>query len=122
MAMAIASTPELSIVCLSVLLFFLSLSSSYAISHGLNHDPATSPHLYSHAQKLIRSLNIFPEESINIIEDDHAGFVPGQIVEKKFSFLAHSGPPVKDLGLVVSTQIYFLFRIWKYRSTQTQHS
>ncbi|XP_047180597.1 serine carboxypeptidase-like [Vigna umbellata] len=93
-----ASTPELSIVCLSVVLFFLSLSSSYAISHGLNHDPATSPHLHSHAQKLIRSLNIFPEESINIIEDDHAGFVPGQIVEKNFSFLGHSGPSVEDLG------------------------
>ncbi|KAG2397536.1 Serine carboxypeptidase-like 48 [Vigna angularis] len=98
MAMEVASTPELSIVCLSVVLFFLSLSSSYAISHGLNHDPATSPHLYSHAQKLIRSLNIFPEESINIIEDDHAGFVPGQIVEKNFSFLGHSGPSVEELG------------------------
>jgi len=29
---------------------------------------------------------------------DHADFVPGEIVEKKFSFLGKSGPPVEDLG------------------------
>jgi len=97
MALPMASTPTLSKVCLTVLFLFLSISSS-AISHGLNHNPANASYLHSNAQKLIRSLNLFPEESINIIEDDHAGFVPGQIVEKKFSFLGRSGPPVENLG------------------------
>ncbi|KAL2328561.1 hypothetical protein Fmac_021988 [Flemingia macrophylla] len=29
---------------------------------------------------------------------DHVGFVPGKIVEKKFSVFGDSGPPVEDLG------------------------
>ncbi|XP_020214594.1 serine carboxypeptidase-like [Cajanus cajan] len=78
-----------------LLLFFVSLSSSYATS-GFTHDHATPSH--SQAQKLIRSLNLFPKKSVNIVKGGHADFVPGKIVEKKFSFLGDSGPSVEDLG------------------------
>jgi len=92
--MALRSSPSLSNLFL-LLFFFLSLSSSYATSDP-SHDPAYLPQ--SHAERLIRSLNLFPKDSINIIEGDHNGFVPGKIVEKKFSFLGDSGPSVEDLG------------------------
>ncbi|KAK7404786.1 hypothetical protein VNO78_05745 [Psophocarpus tetragonolobus] len=80
-----ASSPTLSKVCLSLVLFlFLSLcfSSSNAIS-GLNPPQ-------SQTEKLIRSLNLFPKEVVNIIKGDLDPFVPGKIVEKNLSFLAHS--------------------------------
>ncbi|MED6145523.1 Protein cbp3, mitochondrial [Stylosanthes scabra] len=56
----------------------------------------------SPAERLIRSLNLFPRESANIIrekgigDDDDDVFVPGNIVEKKFSFL--DGKSVQELG------------------------
>nr|KYP68585.1 Serine carboxypeptidase-like 49 [Cajanus cajan] len=78
-----------------LLLFFFSHSSSYATS-GFTHDHATSSH--SQAQKLIRSLNLFPKKPVNIVQGGHADFVPGKIVEKKFSFLGDSGPSLEDLG------------------------
>lgn len=95
-----ASPPSLSRVSLSlVLLFFVSLSSSsYATSHHSN-DRAYTPR--SQAEKLIRSLNLFPKDTfnnININGDDYLDFVPGKIVEKKFSFLGDSGPSIQDLG------------------------
>ncbi|TKY67171.1 Serine carboxypeptidase 49 [Spatholobus suberectus] len=91
-----ASSPILSKVSLSlVLLFFVSLSSSYATSR-LTHDRAYPPQ--SQAEKLIRSLNLFPKDPVNIVKGDHASFVPGKIVEKKFSFLGDSGPSIEDLG------------------------
>ncbi|TKY72654.1 Serine carboxypeptidase 49 [Spatholobus suberectus] len=91
-----ASSPTLSKISLSlVLLFFVSLSSSNATSR-LTHSVAYSPQ--SQAEKLIRSLNLFPKDPVNIVKGDLAGFVPGKIVEKKFSFLGDSGPSIEDLG------------------------
>ncbi|RDX89532.1 Serine carboxypeptidase-like 49, partial [Mucuna pruriens] len=89
-----ASSPSLSKVCVSlVLLFFVSLSSSCATSR-FTHVRAYPPQ--SQAENLIRGLNLFPKDSVNIIKGDHhAGFVPGEIVEKKFSFL---GDSIEDLG------------------------
>jgi len=72
-----ASAPTLSKVSLSFVLLFLSLYASSAISHRLILDP---------------------KEPVNTIKGDYAGFVPGKIVEKKFSFFGDSGPPVEDLG------------------------
>ncbi|ESW04313.1 hypothetical protein PHAVU_011G084700 [Phaseolus vulgaris] len=92
--MALSSSPSLSKLSL-LLFFFLSLSSSYA-TFDPSHHPAYLPQ--SHAERLIRSLNVFPKDSVNITKGDHGGFVPGMIVEKKFSFLGDSGPSVEDLG------------------------
>ncbi|KAK7412973.1 hypothetical protein VNO78_04770 [Psophocarpus tetragonolobus] len=92
------STLTLSKVSLSlVFLFFVSLSPSYATSR-LTHGHAYTPQ--SRAEKLIRSLNLFPKDPLNVVKtyDLAASFVPGNIVEKKFSFLADSGPSVQDLG------------------------
>ncbi|MED6160902.1 hypothetical protein PIB30_055546, partial [Stylosanthes scabra] len=55
----------------------------------------------SPAERLIRSLNLLPRKSANIIRekgisDDDDVFVPGNIVEKKFSFL--DGASVEELG------------------------
>ncbi|CAJ1979244.1 unnamed protein product [Sphenostylis stenocarpa] len=95
--MELGSLPTLSHVSLSVvLLFFFSLSSSYATSR-FTHHLAYPPH--SQAEKFIRSLNLFPKDSANnSVKGDNAGFVPGKIVEKKFSFFGDSGPSVQDLG------------------------
>jgi len=79
--MSLPSSPSSKLSLL--FFFFLSLSSSFATSDP-SHDPAHQPQ--SHAEKLIRS------------HDDDDGFVPGMIVEKKFSFLGDSGPSVEDLG------------------------
>ncbi|ESW04316.1 hypothetical protein PHAVU_011G085000 [Phaseolus vulgaris] len=87
---------SLSFSKLSLLLLFASFSFSYATSR-FSHHPAY-PTQTSKAEKLIRSLNLFPKEPFNSIEGDHEGFVPGKIVEKKFSFLGDSGPSVEDLG------------------------
>jgi len=93
-----ASTPTLPKASLSVVSLFLSLFCSSVVSHRFILDHANPPHSYSHAEKLRRSLNLISKESLNIIKGDHADFVPGEIVEKKFSFLGNSGPPVEDLG------------------------
>ncbi|CAJ1979245.1 unnamed protein product [Sphenostylis stenocarpa] len=96
--MKLAMTSTLFKVSLSlVLMLFLSLSSSEAVS-SVKHDHAYPPQSHSQAEKLIRSLNLFPKDPVNIIKGDHAGFVPGNIVEKKFSFLGDSGSSVEDLG------------------------
>ncbi|KAH1041532.1 hypothetical protein AAZX31_09G048500 [Glycine max] len=97
--MAPSSTLTLSKVSLFlVLLFFVSLSSSYATSR-LTHDRVNNPPK-SRAEKLIRSLNLSPKDPVNIVKGDDLanGFVPGNIVEKKFSFLGDSGPSIEDLG------------------------
>jgi len=88
---------SLSFFKLSLLLFFASFSFSHATSrftHRLAYQPQPSK-----AERLIRSLNLFPKEPFNTIQGDHLdSFVPGKIVEKKFSFLGNSGPPVEELG------------------------
>ncbi|RDX89531.1 Serine carboxypeptidase-like 49, partial [Mucuna pruriens] len=92
--MALTSSSSLSKVSLSlVLFFFVSLSSSCQTSRFTLHTRAYTPQ--SQAEKLIRSLNLFPEEPVNIKGDHDVAFVPGKIVEKKFSFL---GDSIEDLG------------------------
>ena len=83
-----------------VLLLFISPSLSIATSSTTN-DPRLSQTAYTpelQAERLIRSLNLFPNETVNIRVGE-PGFVPGKIVEKKFSFFgANYGPSVEDLG------------------------
>ncbi|KAK7312599.1 hypothetical protein VNO77_36571 [Canavalia gladiata] len=98
-----ASSPTFSKLSLCfVFFFFVSLSPSYATSRFL-HDQFLSRALntrQSRAENLIRSLNLSPKQSVNIIKGDADldDFVPGKLVEKKFSFLAASNPSVQDLG------------------------
>ncbi|XP_058734967.1 serine carboxypeptidase-like, partial [Vicia villosa] len=87
---------------LSLFLFFILLSSSYATSRITRQQRFPTRKFSSNglAEQLIRSLNLFPKHSANIhgeysIDD----FFPGKIVEKSFSFLASSnGTSVEDLG------------------------
>ncbi|CAI8616360.1 unnamed protein product [Vicia faba] len=79
---------EFSKTSMSLLLFIL-LSCSYLISRMtlLQRIPSTTTFLPNQrAEKLIRSLNLFPKDPVNIIRDHSFDFVPGKIVEKKFSF------------------------------------
>ena len=88
-----ASSLTLTKISLSLsLLFFISSSFSYARTSPFTNDLRLSP-----AEKLIRSLNLFPKKPVNIRASER-GFVPGKLVEKKFSFLGASGPSVEDLG------------------------
>lgn len=54
------------------------------------------------AEKLIRELNLFPKESINIVDRNHSSLLltKNKIVEKRFKFpnLADSSVSVEDLG------------------------
>ncbi|XP_020214792.1 serine carboxypeptidase-like [Cajanus cajan] len=85
-------------LCVSLLLLLLvSVSCSYATSR-LSSDRVSAKPPLSQAERLIRSLNLSPKKPVNIIKGDVADFVPGKIVEKKFSFLGDSGPSIEDLG------------------------
>ncbi|KAL4611529.1 hypothetical protein ACB092_08G130600 [Castanea dentata] len=82
-------------IFLSFLLLLLTSPFScatYANSH-LHFSPK------QRAEKLIKSLNLFPKDSINIATHDPS-FVAPKIVEKSFSFpsLNYSGLSVEDLG------------------------
>ncbi|KAJ1384073.1 Serine carboxypeptidase, serine active site [Sesbania bispinosa] len=94
--MALATSP--TSLTLVLLLFFISLSSSYATSRFVTPTTPHSSPKEQRAEKLIRSLNLFPNAPVNRVPNDHDVFVPGKIVEKKFSFLGDSGPSVEDLG------------------------
>lgn len=84
---------------LLLLFFFISVSSSYATSRLTHHHTSTKAYTpKQEAEKLIRSLNLFPRETVNIVHGHHAGFVPGKIVEKKFSLFGDSGPSIEELG------------------------
>src|ERR1044072_2245805 len=87
---------------LTLLLFFFISSLFSSSSYATSRLATTTKKHYSpkqHAQRLIRSLNLFPKDTVNLREDfQSAEFVPGKIVEKKFSFLGDSGPSVEDLG------------------------
>ena len=77
---------------LSLSFLLLLLTSPFSCAkHANNHH-----HL---AEKLIRSLNLFPTDSINIASPDPS-FVAQKIVEKSFCFpsLNNSGVSVEDLG------------------------
>lgn len=89
---------------LSLLLLFVLFSFSYATSrithhHSFSSTPKFSPN--QRAEKLIKSFNLLPKDPVNIIHGDHSidHFVPGKLVEKKFSFFSDSnGPSIEDLG------------------------
>ena len=88
---------------LPLFLFFILFTVSYATSRIINHArfPSTTFSPNQQAEKLIRSFNLFPKQSVNIIHGDHSldHFLPGKIVEKKFSFFSDSdGPSIEDLG------------------------
>lgn len=77
----------------------MSPSFSYSTNNDLHFSSTASlPKLQ--AEKLIRGFNLFPKDSINtLLNDPH--FVPGKIVEKKFTFPylgASGGPSVEELG------------------------
>ncbi|MED6160901.1 hypothetical protein PIB30_055545 [Stylosanthes scabra] len=93
------------------LCFFFIFSCSSTLSFAIRTTISSSIHdqELSRAERLIRSLNLFPRKPVNIIggveeqaiHDDDV-FVPGKIVEKNFSFLStlahNSDPSVDDLG------------------------
>ena len=94
--MASSFTP----LSLSFLLLLLTLTFSwttYANNHL--HLSSTANFPKQQAEKLIRSLNLFPKDSINIAPQD-SSFVTPKIVEKQFSFpsLGYSGPSIEELG------------------------
>ncbi|KAE9593175.1 putative carboxypeptidase C [Lupinus albus] len=85
---------------LSLFFFLLPSSSSSRLSFTTiknHHQSLTTNYAKSETERLIRSFNLFPEDLVNII-DNEPGFTPGSLVEKKFSFLGASGPSVEDLG------------------------
>lgn len=91
-----------SFMLLLVVFIFISPSFSsptYPTSNDLRFSSTTSLQKLV-AEKLIRGLNLFPKDSINIPEND-PHFVTGNIVEKKFTFPGldvASGPSVEQLG------------------------
>ncbi|KAK7404787.1 hypothetical protein VNO78_05746 [Psophocarpus tetragonolobus] len=83
------SSPTLSKVSvLLVFVFFVPLCSSSNAPPGFTGNRVYQPQ--PHAEKLIRSLNLFPEQAVNVIKEGLQSFVPGVIVEKNFSFLPRS--------------------------------
>lgn len=62
--------------------------------------PLTTKFVARQAEKLIRELNLFPKESINVVQDGHPSYVGPKLVEKRFRFpnIADSGIPVEELG------------------------
>ncbi|XP_057726413.1 serine carboxypeptidase-like [Arachis stenosperma] len=92
--------------------FFFIFSCSTTLSYAIRTSPSSinnsnDLHHVSRAERLIRSLNLFPTKPANIIrggvgdDEDENVFVPGKIVEKNFSFLSIADsdhPSVDDLG------------------------
>ncbi|KAG2398489.1 Serine carboxypeptidase-like 49 [Vigna angularis] len=97
--MAPSPTLTLSQVSVSlVLLFFASLSSSYATSR-LTHHLENS--YQSPAQTLIRSFNLSPKDPVNILQGDSQAFVSGKIVEKKMFYFFFESRNRKDDPVVI---------------------
>jgi len=74
---------------LSLLLLFILFSSPHATSqttHNNQQIPKTSIF-----EKLIRSFNLSPKDTVNQIHGNQSfDYVPGKIVEKKFSFFSNT--------------------------------
>ncbi|KAK2433874.1 serine carboxypeptidase [Trifolium repens] len=87
---------------LSLLLLFIlcSLYTTFRITQYLHFLSITNFSPNQRAEWLTRSLNLFLKEPVNIVHDDHSvDFVPGKIVEKKFSFFGDSdGLSVENIG------------------------
>lgn len=93
-----------SIHCLSphfLFVFLVSATAALAESNGggISHSDFEFPK--TQAQKLIRSLNLFPKHEVNhrAVQDDD-DFGASRIVEKplRLPFLADSGPSLQELG------------------------
>ena len=94
------NTMEFSETSLYVLLLFILFSSSYTtsrITHQRRNLTSFSPN--QQAEKLIRSVNLFPKDPVKLIHGDFVDFVPGKIVQKQFSFFGHSdGLSIENFG------------------------
>ena len=84
-------------------LFFLISSSSSAASSILDDrrlGGSSFPSL--HAKKLIRELNLFPKEEVNVVDEGRVSSPMGpKLVEKRFKFpnlAVPGGVSVEDLG------------------------
>ena len=84
-----------SVICLSFLLLLLSPLSSAALWL-----PSNAKFPSFQAEKLIRELNLFPKESINIVDRYVSAPIGPRIVERRFKFpdLADSSVSAEDLG------------------------
>ncbi|XP_048325267.2 serine carboxypeptidase-like [Ziziphus jujuba] len=91
--------------CSHVILSFLFLvfpfsSATFPPAHDHLRMSSVAGFSKLNAERLIKSLNLFPDDDVNIAPHDHS-FEPPKIVEKsfKFPFLnASSGPSVQELG------------------------
>ncbi|CAK9159679.1 unnamed protein product [Ilex paraguariensis] len=85
-----------NLVFLSLLALLISPLSSATL-----RIPSDAKFPSTQAEKLIRELNLFPKESINVVDQDHSSALTGsKLVEKRFKFpnLADSGESTEDLG------------------------
>ncbi|KAL5733552.1 hypothetical protein ACOSP7_032897 [Xanthoceras sorbifolium] len=89
------------IICLIVFNVIISLSSAFLVEDSrLKRSDFPSVH----AKKLIRELNLFPKEDVNIIDGRDSQLLAGsekRIVEKRFKFpnlVESDGVSVEDLG------------------------
>lgn len=89
-----SSISTLIILCNFLLLVLLSPSS------GASDDVALH-----HANKLIRDLNLFPDDAVNVVPTANSSFLfrsPNEVVEKRLRFpnlvASDSEPSVEDLG------------------------
>lgn len=85
--------------CLS---FFLLLALPLASATSLDEEQATINYPILQAEKLIRDLNLFPKDSINIAAEEPS-FSSSGLVEKSFQFpfierKKSRGPSVQELG------------------------
>ena len=85
-----------TVIGLSTLLLLFFASPSTSAADG-------DPRMLLHAKKLIRDLNLFPEDNINIVDAAaNSSLRPRKIVEKHFRFpnlvYSDSGISVEDLG------------------------
>ncbi|CAL5212157.1 unnamed protein product [Lathyrus oleraceus] len=81
---------EFSKTSMSLLFLFILFSSSYLTSRMTHLQRTTTFPPNQRAERLIRSLNLFPKDTVNIIHNHSFDFVPGKIVEKKFSFFGEN--------------------------------
>ncbi|KAL0436933.1 UNVERIFIED_CONTAM: Serine carboxypeptidase-like 48 [Sesamum radiatum] len=99
-----ASAFSLTQSILSVLLFLLvstaSTSAETKDDDSLFMYASSLEFPRTHAQRLIRALNLFPKNEVNHHAGKDHGFGASRIVEKrfKFPFLGDSGSSVQDLG------------------------
>ncbi|GAV80374.1 Peptidase_S10 domain-containing protein [Cephalotus follicularis] len=85
-------------LCLALLIFSPHSSSSFLLNDR-RFAPSDFPSV--HAGKLIRELNLFPKEDVNVIEGGADRVVGPRIVEKRFKFpnlVGSDSVSIEDLG------------------------